>query len=237
MIPLKKYNNQWNTKPNTPSESFWASYTDLMAGLLMIFALTTMITLLDIGKRLVEPTRIVQEWKKIVEEICHDSDLAKMENVKVDCNTGALVISDEHLRFGFDKVELGIEAKEILRKAVPRYMEIIFRYPLFLKRIEVIEISGHTDRRDDNNVNPKISRKRAGQVLDFLLCEPAMGKYATFFKSKAITVGCSDTQFPPSSECPSDICKAARRVEIMIRLNNTDVLRDFLRILEQIIGN
>ena len=113
-----------------------------------------------------------------------------------DCNTGALIISDEHLRFGFDRVELGKEAEEVLRQAVPQYLGIVFRYPDFLKQIEVVEISGHTDRRDKNNANPSISRQRAGQVLDFLLCEKAMEPYASFLKRKAVTAGYADTQYP-----------------------------------------
>lgn len=236
ILPNKNYRTQWAKIEDSVPDNFWASYTDLMAGLLMIFALTTIVTLMDIGQKLVEPTRIVQEWKKVVEEICHDPDLGEMENVSVDCNTGALIISDEHLRFGFDKVELGQEAESVLRQAVPQYMKIISRYPTFLKRIEVIEISGHTDRQDAGNVNPMVSRQRAGQVLDFLLKAPEMKPYTKLFKSKAITAGYADTRFP-SDECLYDMCKAARRVEIMIRLNDTDVLRDFLKILQQIIGD
>ena len=83
-MPITRNSNDtWEVEESSSAETFWASYTDLMAGLLMIFALTTMLTLLDIGKRLVEPTRVVQEWKEIVDEICHDQDLGQMENVAV----------------------------------------------------------------------------------------------------------------------------------------------------------
>jgi outer membrane protein OmpA-like peptidoglycan-associated protein len=230
----KKQKYTWARNDRTRPETFWASYSDLMAGLLMVFALTTVITLLDIGMRLVEPTQVVKEWEKVLDEICHDPDLAKMENVKIDCNTGALIISDENLRFGFAETALGQEAEEVLRKAVPKYMEVIFRYPEFLNLIEVIEISGHTDRMDAGGANPYFSRKRAGQVLEFLLGEPAMTPYKNILKSKAISSGYSDTRFP--SECIDDECAAARRVEIAIHLNDREVLKEFLRILKQIIG-
>jgi outer membrane protein OmpA-like peptidoglycan-associated protein len=205
-----------------------------MAGLLMIFALTTVITLLDIGARLVEPTEAVREWEKVLDEICHDPDLAKMENVQIDCNTGALIISDENLRFGFSRTELGQEAEQVLREAVPKYMGVIHRYPKFLDRIEVIEISGHTDREDSRGVNPYFSRERAGQVLGFLMKEPMMSAYTDFLKRKAVSAGYSDTRYP--AECVGDRCAAARRVEIAIRLNDREVLKEFLRILKQIIG-
>ncbi|NQT55266.1 MAG: hypothetical protein HQ551_03460 [Desulfobacteraceae bacterium] len=230
----KKQKNPWVRTDRSSPETFWASYSDLMAGLLMIFALTTVITLLDIGNRLAEPTKIVKEWKEVLQEMCEDPELNEMENVRVDCNTGALVISDENLRFGFAHTVVGQKAEEVLRKAVPKYMEAIFRYPKFLELIEVIEISGHTDRKDVGGANPYFSRKRAGEVLEFLLKEPLMAPYENILKSKAITAGYADTRFP--SECHEEKCAAARRVEITVKLNDSEVLKDFLKILEQILG-
>jgi outer membrane protein OmpA-like peptidoglycan-associated protein len=235
MITSKKYHRtSVKSRAGLRPDGFWASYSDLMAGLLMIFALTTVITLLDIGKRLVEPTKAVREWEKVLDEICHDPELAKMENVKIDCNTGALIISDENLRFGFGKTELGSEAEEVLRQAVPKYMAIIHKYPNFLTRVEVVEISGHTDREDATGANPRISRERAGQVLSFLLSDPSMEPYGGLFKTKTVTAGYADTKCPPG--CLEEKCAAARRVEIAVRLNDRDVLKDFLRILKQVIG-
>lgn len=235
MIPvLKKNLSPFAVKRSQKAETFWASYSDLMAGLLMIFALTTVITLLDIKGRLAEPTELVKEWEKVVDSICRDRDLAQIDNVEVDCNTGALVISEKSLRFGFAKTELGAEAEAVLRQAVPKYLEIVYRYPKFLEKIEVIEISGHTDRPDGRNANPYISRERAGQVLSFLMDEPKMKPYLSLLREKAITAGYSDTRFP--KKCREAKCADARRVEITIRLSETDVLRDFLKILRQIIS-
>jgi outer membrane protein OmpA-like peptidoglycan-associated protein len=230
---MKKSGDAWATKTRSAPETFWASYSDMMAGLLMIFALTTVITLLDIGKRLIEPTEGVWEWEQVVKDICTDRELAEIDNVEVDCNTGALVISEKSLRFGFGSTDLGEEAKDALRLAVPKYMEIVYRYPKFLERIELIEISGHTDKEDTRGANPFISRERAGQVLSFLLKEPAMQSYIGLLQEKAITSGYSATRFPES--CEQERCAEARRVEITIRLSETDVLREFLEILRQVI--
>lgn len=234
MIPIAKKQSAWGGRERGRPETFWASYSDMMAGLLMIFALTTVITIVDIGAKLEEPTQAVKEWEKVLASICYDRDLAKMENVKIDCNTGALIISDENLRFGFARTELGHEAEEVLREAVPKYMEVIYRYPKFLNLIEVIEISGHCDKEDARGANPYLSRERAGQVLDFLMKEPIMEPYKILLKEKAITAGFSDTHYP--SNCLEERCAAARRVEIAVRLNDRKVLKEFLRILKQVIG-
>ena len=234
MIPYtKKYGNGWTQRSSQPAETFWASYSDMMAGLLMIFALTTVITLVDIGERLVEPTEGVREWEQIVDDICHDKDLDQIENVEVDCKTGALVISEESLRFGFGQTDLGDEAKTALRKAVPKYMEIVHRYPRFMDRIEMIEISGHTDQQDTGKANPYISRERAGQVLTFLLTEPSMRPYVEMLNRKAVTAGYAATRFPET--CEDQLCAQARRVEITIKLGETDMLREFLDILKTVV--
>lgn len=233
MIPSRPFQSRPTLRREAEPESFWASYSDIMAGLLMIFALTTVITLLDIGKRLAEPTQLVMDWEKIVDDICHDKDLNDMQNVQVDCNTGALVISEQHLRFGFGETELGEEAERVLRIAVPKYLSIVHRYPRFLEKVKLVEISGHTDRVDSKGANPFISRERSGQVLAFLLDEPDMKPYTEFLKERAITAGYSDTQFPDT--CRAAKCAEARRVELSIKLDDANVLRDFLKILRQII--
>ena len=239
MIPMvKKYNDPWSLKHRSTAETFWASYSDMMAGLLMIFALTTVITLVDIGERLIGPTEGVREWEQIIEKIRLDKDLQNIKNVKVDPQTGSLVISEKTLRFPFGQTDLGEEAKTALRKAVPKYLEIIFRYPKFLERIDLIEISGHTDIADKAGANPNISRERAGKVLEFLLADSSMPQaYVDLLKEKAVTAGYAATKFPETCKENNDNgkCAEARRVEITIRLNETAMLREFLKILKQVI--
>jgi len=236
MMPLSnKKIDPWAVRRKSSAETFWAPYSDLMAGLLMIFALTTVIILMDIGEHLNVPTQEVKEWEKIVKEVYTDQDLRNIENVVVDENTGALVIRDKSLQFKFDQTKLSDEAKETLRQAVPKYMAIIYNHPNFLERIYMIEISGHTDREDKGLVNPQRSRERAGKVLKFLLDEPVMEPYLDLLKEKAVTAGYADTRFP-EDKCIEDRCLEARRVEILIRLNETEVLRKFLKIIKQVIN-
>ena len=233
MITVKNKETGWSRSYNEESETFWASYSDLMAGLLMIFALTTVITLLYIGQSLIQPTKAVREWQQVIDAIKNDKELCLISNIKINPDTGALVISDENLRFLFASSALSDEAKSILRQAVPKYMEIIFRYPKFLEKIEIIEISGHTDKKDAGGGNPYYSRVRAGEVFDFLLKEPAMAPYEAIMKTKGVTAGYADTRYP--SECEGDICAAARRVEIAVRLNDQEVLGYLLDVLDKIV--
>ncbi len=233
ILSLKKNNSSWNRNKNHEPENFWASYSDLMAGLLMIFALTTVVTILEIGHRLIEPTEMLERWQKVINEISNDEELATISNIYIDPDTGALIISDKNLRFGFGDSDLGEEAEQILKKAVPKYLEIVSKYPDFLDLINVIEIAGHTDRKDLKNANPYLSRRRAGQVHHFLSNAPEMEPHLKLFKEKAITAGYAATRFP--EKCLEDTCAEARRVEITILLKERDVLREFQRILKEII--
>ena len=234
MITIKNNEIGWNNSYNEESETFWASYSDLMAGLLMIFALTTIITLLYIGQSLITPTKAVREWQEVIDAIKNDKELCLISNIKINPDTGALVISDENLRFGFGSAELPDEAKSILKQAVPKYLKIICNHQKFLEKIEIIEISGHTDKKDARGGNPYYSRKRAGEVYDFLLKEPAMTPYETIMKTKGITAGYADTRYP--SECEGDTCAAARRVEITVRLKDQEILGFLLKVLDNLIG-
>lgn len=212
------------------SEGYWASYSDLMAALLMVFALTTMAAILDIHYRTSEPARVVEEWESVVKKVSAYEGFATMKGVTIDPETGALIISNDSLRFRFNSVAVSDEGKELLRKVVPDYMALLSQYPEILARISTIEVSGHTDKEDQNGGNPYLSRERAGQVLAFLMGEPEMQPFAEIWNQKAVAAGYSDTKFPV--HCPQDRCGAARRVEIRILLNEREMLRDFLNALK-----
>lgn len=233
MFPGNASNDSWRGQSWGETESFWASYSDLMAVVLMVFALTTAMTMLSIGKRFVEPTEKVKQWQEVVQDLCSNKELDRMENVEVDCDTGALIIASDSLQFGFNDSVLGEEGKQLLREVVPKYLDIIRRRKELEAFVEIIEIAGHTDKKDRYNANPLISRNRAGAVLDFLLSEPLVLPHQAFLKEKAVTTGYADTRFPSRDECPEDRCAKARRVELAVRLKNSDVLREVIKILEQ----
>ena len=158
----------WLEHRQGETESYWASYSDLMAGVLMVFALITAMTLLSIGKRFVEPTERVKQWQKLVQSLCQDEEFRSMENVSVDCDTGALIISSDSLHFGFNNANLGEQGQQLLRNVVPKYLDILRKRKDLETFIDIIEVGGHTDRVDRGNANPWISINRANAVKYFL---------------------------------------------------------------------
>lgn len=215
------------------SEGYWASYSDLMAALLMVFALTTVAAIVDIGSRVEESTQVIEEWDKVVKTISRYKGFESIEGVTIDADTGALIISNDSLRFGFGSVEVSDEGKAVLQSVVPMYMNLVYKNPELLQRIKTIEVSGHTDRMDLRGGNPYFSRERAGQVLKFLMGDPAMAPYLDTWKTKAVAAGYSDIRFP--EQCEADRCAMARRVEITILLDEREMLQNFLQTLRHII--
>jgi outer membrane protein OmpA-like peptidoglycan-associated protein len=237
MLSIRKKTDAWDKKQRNEPENFWIAYSDLMAGLLMIFALTTIVTVHEFNSRLKEPTQILTEWKKVVEELKQDNQLKELiKQKKIQINdSGALVITNNELRFPFDKATLPEEGKEILRSAVPKYLNVIKKHEEFVKRIGVIEIAGHTDMKDEGRVNPIRSRQRAGSVLSFLLEEETMTAHRSLIETKAITAGYAAIRLPSTCR-KEEACDEARRVEITIKLDEEKVLKEVHKILIDVDG-
>ena len=83
--------DSWAVRRKSSAETFWAPYSDLMAGLLMIFALTTVIILMDIGEHLNVPTQEVKEWERVVKEVYTDQDLRSSLDPPLSTSTMILI--------------------------------------------------------------------------------------------------------------------------------------------------
>lgn len=240
MILLRPVARQSNDPTQaSDGESYWASYSDLMAGLVMVFVLATASILLNLNESLVERAAGVREWQQIVTSLTNNADLKAFSSVRIDTMTGALVISSDDLQFEGSSTVLPESGKELLRQVVPLYLDEVRNVPEIRDYIDVIEISGHTDRIDRSlargPANPWFSRARAGVVLDFLLTDPALERHRDYLLQHAVTAGYAAIRFP--DDCANEDCRAARRVEIEVRLKEREMLREFAGIINQIFGH
>ena len=103
--------------------SFWAAYSDLMAGILMVFAIVAVSAQYDFQMQFQEPRKLLEEWEKL-EKICEEFE---EEGIKAKCSNGTLVFSEDALRFDFNKVELSTAGEQILTDVVPRYLNAVNR--------------------------------------------------------------------------------------------------------------
>jgi chemotaxis protein MotB len=226
--------DSWGGGAKEEPESFWVSYSDLISGLLLIFALSTVAMMAGVSQGFAKPMEITSKWHKTIKELTADPALKSIKGVSINEKTGTLVISESQLQFRFNDARLGDQGMELLRDVVPKYLNIVRSKPELEEFIEVIEIAGHTDKRDATGANPQVSRNRAASVYNFLIADPTIEKHREFLKQNAITVGFADIRFPPQNVCPEDECENARRVEITIRLKSAEVLGEIKAMLEEL---
>jgi len=225
----------WRIEKNSAwsPEGYWASYSDLMAGILLVFAVASVGSMIVTYRQLVEPTKPLQQWQEFVHGMCEDKRL-NTEHSKVDCNTGRLIIRQDSLRFALNKTELNDDGKTVLMRLIPNYLDKIHDYEGFESRLKSIEISGHTDSTGEFKDNVYVGSARAANVLNFLIAEPRMARHSELLQKKAFSAGYADT-VPPTSSSQRQHTRNwpdARRIEIQIHLNETSILQALMKMLK-----
>ncbi|MFZ0430853.1 MAG: hypothetical protein WAO20_22245 [Acidobacteriota bacterium] len=221
------------------NEGYWASYSDLMAGILLVFAVAAATSWIEFHQSLIKPTEPLRRWERFLVAILNDQDLKNNPAVRVDPRTGSLIIAEESLRYPRSETDLSEEGKKVLDRIIPKYLEIVTRHLTenFSGSdqgdgiIEGIEISGHTDSSGDYGSNSWVSRERAGKVLLYLIDSPAMKAYRDLLQRKGYAVGYADSRPPPGERRGLVDDPQARRIEILVRVNHSRILDEIRKLL------
>ncbi len=238
--------------------SYWMSYSDMMAALLLVFVLIITVNMLqskaDYEKKeaeLMEKKEIVDKQKIIMDSqqeridkiMGIRTDLAEVLeqefsntdlNVRIDKNTGALSL-DSNVFFDVNKYDLKPEGKVILKKFLPKYINILLR-PKFRKYIAEIIIEGHTDTNGSYLYNLKLSQERALSVATFCLKDKnyIFSSQQTAELRKILTAnGRSFSDPVPNKNGKGINMSASRRVEFKFRLKNEEMEKEMKRIYEK----
>ncbi len=214
-------------------EGYWASYSDLMAGVLLVFAVAAAAVRLDLLQKVITPTEPLKRWNEVVKQMCDDPEL-QGPAVHVDCETGRLIISEESLRYAINSTELSPEGRDLLRDFVPKYLDRVRHIEGFEDLFQSLEISGHTDASGGILVNTDIGGQRAAKVLKFLLSAEELRPYHELLASKAFAAGYANTRPPEGVAVPADTndWPAARRIEIQLHLDEAGILREVKQVLD-----
>ncbi|MEQ8693485.1 MAG: hypothetical protein RIC89_21925 [Pseudomonadales bacterium] len=219
----------------------WASYSDLIAGVLLIFILVTVLKDNEIQRMIEEPADILKSWQQAMEELCTDEELLK-QGLVPNCETGTIELPDK-VFFGFNDTELLEEGKEALRQAIPIILAKLRAQDVIWRDLN-IEVRGHSDPRvapervnDRYEINLGKSTRRAEAVLLFLTTDTAFSNQdREELAGLAVASGASDTQTPTDcSELPEEECyQKMRRVEIHLRLDNRKIREALIQLLNQL---
>ncbi len=238
MIGWKRIRRRSRAEDDSSADGYWASYSDLMAGLLLVFAVAAATSWMDFQQRMIEPTEPLWEWQRFLDSICQDEYFRSDPRIRVDCGTGTLIVTEASLSYERSAVELPESAKRILVEVAPKYLDKVTQYLTGRVQIEGIEIAGHTDSTGDYGSNSYISRERAGRVLLFLVDAPELARFRELLTAKGYATGYADSR-PPRAEAPGEQgldWPEARRIEVQVHIDKTSILRDIKQLLDSLMN-
>jgi outer membrane protein OmpA-like peptidoglycan-associated protein len=234
-------NSSWKVDQHQSlsGDNYWASYSDLMAGILLVFAIAAAASWIHFQNEIIEPTEPLRRWAGFAKALCEDEVLKEDRSVDVNCNTGSLIITESSLRYPRSGTELSEEGKRVLDRIVPRYLSVVTEHltQYFTEEdiLEGIEVGGHTDSTGDYGSNSWVSRERAGNVLLYLMDSVSLEDYHGLLQEKGYTVGYADSRLP-TDRTDADIPEA-RRIELKVHLNDSKILEQIMELINSISGS
>ena len=213
---MKKLNISYVEKEEN---AFALSTGDLMAGLLFIFILLLMGTLLQIQEKSDNHQEIINSYRKIKTQLYIDlqeefKDDLKVWSATID-TTLCIRFQEPSMLFDNNRAILKPKFKEILDDFFPRYIKVLNRQE-YRDNITEIRIEGHTDSNGEYFYNMQLSQDRTRSVLQY--CFNLMTEEEILWSKRLITAnGLSSSQ--PILIKGTEDKDLSRRVEFRVRTN------------------
>jgi len=152
-------------------------------------------------------------------------------NIGVDEKTGAITM-DSSILFTTGKYNLKSSGEDFLGEFIPRYLKILMSKK-YSPYVSEIVIEGHTDTNGNYLYNLDLSQKRAYSVAKYCLDEKnkILTKEERENLEKVLSTNgksFSDPIYDDNGEIDSD---ASRRVEILFRLRDEEMITEMINIL------
>ena len=164
---------------------------------------------------------------KALKEEFNDSDL----QVEVDEQTGAITFNSNIL-FEYNEDTLKDSGKEFLNEFLPRYASVLLG-DKYKDYISEIIIQGHTDKSGTYIYNLDLSQKRAYSVAEYCLDDNSKVLDSTQLENmrSVVSVGGSSYSNPVYKDDGEIDEDASRRVEILFRLKDEEMITEMMEIL------
>lgn len=219
MIANKKHKAEANEEPT----NFWVSYSDLMAAVLLVFALLLVVSMMHYSDFINDQADMMRQFAKIEKRLISDvSQAISDENVTIDSETGALRIGAGIL-FGEGSAELSERGKSRLQNIFQHYIAVVLD-PEFKDFVKAIEIEGHTNSNGTYLFNLELSQRRALAVMNELLNQNQTQVNLVDLQAMVVASGRSFSQLIYDDQGQEDKIKS-RRIEIKFRLKEDELFR------------
>lgn len=246
-------NRKINWKNTRESHSFWMSYSDLMAGLLLVFILLLMLSVYNYRGELkqIEDTlksreldivqyeeSLAEKEVKIQEILGVKADIIKaltleFENsditVDIDPQTGAIKFQGG-VFFQTDQDVIMESGYEMLNSFFPKYINVLLS-PDYKEFIAQIIVEGHTDDVGSYTYNLDLSQRRAFSVVRAVLSDRVQSSFAKddlqfFLTSNGRSY--SQPVYDENGEYSRDL---SRRVEFKFRLKEDEMIEELEKLV------
>lgn len=237
--------------------SYWLSYSDMMAALLLIFILIISFTLLqsqtvyeEKENELIAQKELVEEQQEQLEEQQEQLDkligirkelieALKQEfegsdlSVAVDSKTGSIAL-DSSILFDSGQFSLKTTGEDLLKKFLPKYIKVLTSND-FKDYVSEIIIEGHTDSTGSYLFNLELSQKRALSVSSFCLDteKNVLSQAQVDRLRKIVTANGKSFSNPILDANGNENQNASRRVEFLFRLKDEEMINDISQILNE----
>lgn len=197
---------------------FWITMTDLMTGLVLVFAVLFFYTYLNNHIEILEQNLAKEEASKALQETLRKQDI----EATIDSTSGVVKISDLEL-FETGSYQLSQKGKIYLDKFAPSYLNSIFSNEYLSKNVEKIIIQGHTDSQtfkgkfseDEQYMkNMELSLNRAFTVANYMSNTPYNKENGNKLRKMILVEGASFSN-PIFVNGKEDFAKS-RRVELKL---------------------
>ncbi len=187
------------------------------------------------GEQQAKLDNIIGIRSELIEALRNEFEHSSL-SIAVDEKTGAISM-DSNILFEYNKSMLKTGGKDFIAEFMPRYLKILLS-PKYSKYISEIVIEGHTDTDGDYLSNLQLSQQRAYSVAEY--CTRKNSDFLTDREKDELekvlsTVGKSYSE-PILKQDGSVDADASRRVEILFRLRDEEMIREMMEILNETSG-
>ncbi|MBQ7535925.1 MAG: OmpA family protein [Stomatobaculum sp.] len=176
--------------------------------------------------------RIIGVRSELIEALKEEFDDSALQ-ISVDEKTGAITM-DSSILFEYNQDELKESGADFLSAFLPRYTKILMD-PKYREYISEIVIEGHTDTVGDYLFNLDLSQKRAYSVAQYCMSDENAVLAESDRKALQEVLSSSGKSFsnPIYNNDGSVNMDASRRVEILFRLKDEEMIREMIDILNE----
>ena len=184
------------------------------------------------GEQQAKLDNIIGIRSELIEALRNEFENSSL-SIAVDEKTGAITM-DSNILYEYNKSTLKSGGKDFLGEFMPRYLKILLS-PKYKKYISEIVIEGHTDTDGTYLSNLELSQQRAYSVAEY--CTKKDSTFLTDREKEELekvlsAVGKSFSE-PILSHDGSVDADASRRVEILFRLRDEEMIREMMEILNE----